>query len=593
MPSSSLAASSLNKLLNQLKDNGSSPKADHKIALEVLLETLEAGLSDNLSQHYFLSAIDPGIGKSLAVSKFLQVWKERNFTPASSVLIGLSRLQEIEGYLKNSGLDKEDVAVLTSDPAYNELGVPREQHPSARVMFTTQQMIERRSRGKSFADAKEFHFEGEPRNLRIWDESLIPAAHLVVSADEIAALPLVLRKAFPELTDLAQTLTLQLWSLKSRRRITIPAAFGDLPDGIRSIRNPKTIDTLEALSRLAGQELEPVAIGGGIAELAGAAPPLPDDFAPVVILDASGRVRSTYRVWEQTGGPLRRLPEVTKDYGNLRVYLWERRVGKAPLKLPGTVEEVVTAISDLIEEDRTDDQWLIISYKDPSIEKQVLQAIRPDAHHRLHFLTWGMHHGTNEFKDCRKVVLLGQLSYGAVGYMALAAACGASDPDKETLVELEKGEYRHHLLQALTRASVRYNQHGRSGPCTAYIIASPNLGMHNAIVETFPGCVIERWSPDEKDLGGQVGKLIERLQSARGQGLRRITKKELREALGMVAPNFSRLLGHREVTSWLDQNHVRVDRREFILWPTFEPLPGDGFTIDQLDYLDENLEPET
>ena len=76
LPPSSLVASSLDKLINQLKYNGSSPKDDHKIALVVLLETLEAGLSDNLSAHYFLSAIDPGIGKSLAVSKFLQAWKE-------------------------------------------------------------------------------------------------------------------------------------------------------------------------------------------------------------------------------------------------------------------------------------------------------------------------------------------------------------------------------------------------------------------------------------------------------------------------------------------------------------------------------------
>lgn len=587
MPPSSLAASSLNKLINQLKDNGSSPKADHKIALEVLLETLEAGLSDNLSQHYFLSAIDPGIGKSLAVSKFLQVWKERNFTPASSVLIGLSRLQEIEGYLKNSGLNKEDVAVLTSDHTYNELGVPKEDHPSARVMFTTQQMIERRTRDKSFADAEEFHFEGEPRSLRIWDESLIPAAHLVVHADEIAALPLVLRKAFPQLADTAHHLNGRIYSSEAGQRLTIPAEFGELPDGIRSIRNAKAIETLEALSRLAGQELEPVAIGDGIAELAGAATPLPEDFAPVVILDASGRVRSTYRVWEQTGGPLRRLPEVTKDYGNLRVYLWERRVGKAPLKLPGTVEEVVTAISDLIEEDRTDDQWLIISYKEPSIERQVREALRSDVNTRMHFLTWGMHHGTNEFKDCRKVVLVGQMSYGAGGYRALASACGASDPDKATLAELERGEYRHHLLQALTRASVRYNRHGQSGTCTAYIIASPNLGIHDAIAQAFPGCAVERWCPDEKDLGGKVGKLIKLLQSARNQGMRRITKKELRDALGIAAPNFSRLLGHREVTSWLDQNQVRVGQRELILRPTFEPWPGEGSTIDPLD---ENLD---
>ena len=49
---------------------------------------------------------------------------------------------------------------------------------------------------------------------------------------------------------------------------------------------------------------------------------LPAGLAPMVVLDASGRVRETYRQWEENRGGLTRLSPAPKSYRNLTVHCW-------------------------------------------------------------------------------------------------------------------------------------------------------------------------------------------------------------------------------------------------------------------------------
>ena len=50
---------------------------------------------------------------------------------------------------------------------------------------------------------------------------------------------------------------------------------------------------------------------------------IPSDLAPMVILDASGRCRHTYRLMEEEWREnLVRLKEVCKDYSNLEINVW-------------------------------------------------------------------------------------------------------------------------------------------------------------------------------------------------------------------------------------------------------------------------------
>jgi hypothetical protein len=56
---------------------------------------------------------------------------------------------------------------------------------------------------------------------------------------------------------------------------------------------------------------------------------LPEGLAPMVVLDASGRVRETYSQWEENRGGLTRLTAAPKRYDNLTVHRWRTGGGKS------------------------------------------------------------------------------------------------------------------------------------------------------------------------------------------------------------------------------------------------------------------------
>lgn len=592
MPSSHLADLSLSQVSERLGEYGSSLHGEAKDAIHSLLQALERGLTGDLEDAYYLAAIDPGMGKTLSVTTFLKTWKEHGFVPSSSVLIGLSRLAEIPKYLEAAGLDQGDVAILTSDKDINARGVPEDRHREAAIMFTTQQMIERRTRGKTFAEIAEFHYQEQPRSLRIWDESLIPAEPLTIRADELACLPASMRRLNPAFVSRLQLFLTKLWSLKSRERVTVPDDFPALIDAAKGNISRDNAALLGTLRRLSGRTGIMVDTGNGDMHLAGASAPLPPDFSPVVILDASGRVRETYRVWERAVGNLRLLPAAEKDYSNLTLNLWERRVGQEALKTPGAVEEIVRAVAEAITREAEGD-WLVIHYMDHPIEEQLRKALKVDMGARLNFMHWGNHHGTNEFAHCRNVVIVGQLTYGAASYPALAAACGElpSSRDEKPEQKLKAGEYRHNLLQALTRSSVRRSDGPLGGSCRAFVIASPYMSAAELMTETFPGCTVAAWKPSGPEATGKARRLIEILEEAMaGGGGRVIAKKDLAALLGVKAPNLSPLLNHPAVAACRAQHGINVTPRAVIVpRRAFGPYEGDeygnGFTIADLETL--------
>ena len=59
---------------------------------------------------------------------------------------------------------------------------------------------------------------------------------------------------------------------------------------------------------------------------------LPEDFYPVVILDASGRVRTTYENWQKDRRNLVKLATADKSYTNLNIHVWNRGGGKSAFR---------------------------------------------------------------------------------------------------------------------------------------------------------------------------------------------------------------------------------------------------------------------
>ncbi len=84
-------------------------------------------------------------------------------------------------------------------------------------------MIERRTRGCTFAEAAEFHFMGKPRALRIWDESAELGDQASPRVDDLGALLGPLRISKPKLAAGIQGLMLEAWQAEPGAVLTVPA----------------------------------------------------------------------------------------------------------------------------------------------------------------------------------------------------------------------------------------------------------------------------------------------------------------------------------------------------------------------------------
>ncbi len=88
---------------------------------------------------------------------------------------------------------------------------------------------------------------------------------------------------------------------------------------------------------------------------------LPADFFPVLILDASGRVRTTYRFWERDRGGLVMLPSATKRYDNLTIHVWNKAGGKSAFR--SNAGDLVEGIAATINS-KPGEEWLVILHKE-------------------------------------------------------------------------------------------------------------------------------------------------------------------------------------------------------------------------------------
>ena len=107
---------------------------------------------------YYLASLDPGVGKTKTIIHFIKTLLSSEYHEGVSVLICVSRLDEIKKLVEEMGLLRSQFSVLTSNPELNGLGA--DDRNQSRILFTTQQMIESRCEGQRFSHVSAFHLPG-------------------------------------------------------------------------------------------------------------------------------------------------------------------------------------------------------------------------------------------------------------------------------------------------------------------------------------------------------------------------------------------------------------------------------------------------
>lgn len=506
----------MNQVAETLHRYGQSLSSHHHDALQSVVQTMTDMAKGAAERQVYVSSLDPGMGKTTSLIVFLrQVLRSEDYGDAA-ILVCLSRKAEIERIVQDAGLEEIDFAVLTSDDEVNALSStpPSE----ARVLFTTQQMLLSRLRGGRFETCPTFHYQGLPREVRVWDEAMEPGQVVMLSSDDIGGLLRFLRRVSADLADTMDGLMDRLRKADIGSLFQFPKLDHEvLQRAVALLGNDWQAAHVEALAELSGQRVR-VCSGWGSQRVAVLARTLlPEDLAPVLVLDASARVRETYKLWAETRGGVVFLPSATKDYSPLMIHVARKGAGKSSWGQNGPALAKTAAE---MRSRRPDERCLIIHHKaDKHLDAPDLisTAIGPDALANTSFLHWGMHQATNDYADVPVVILAATFNLPPSQYLGLSHASLGLPMDKTLPDGVEKrvalGEHGHAILQAVGRGVTRGCSDGKCLPGEVYIIASVGSGIEEALSDWFPGATVKRWYPaDWPALTGKVAEAAAHIQ---------------------------------------------------------------------------------
>lgn len=540
-----LAGSTLRALRNAFIGFGHSPTPEMWKGLGAVAGVLESMANGTCAKNVYVSSLDPGVGKTQLLIHFLRELLRSPGHRSVAAIICVNRRDQIRSIANEADLDQ--FAVLTSDEELNAIATAA---PSeARVLFTTQQMVEARCRNaKPFEKVSAFHYTGQPRLVRIWDEAMLPGEPLVVTLDDLHTIPAELRGPHPQFTADLDKVISQIAQAAEGERF-------ELPDLLRTHQ----VTEREALKVTTGRAAKAVAtvwplFGRTVTvrrrhrvAILDYRESLPTDLQPVIVLDASARVRATYDLWTRHRGGIQRLPAATKSYEGLTIGIWDRGGGKdaffydAPTIADG-VAKTITA--------RADEDWLVVHHK-PTVNfdfKQLVQQRVADATN-VKFVTWGQHDATNEFANIPNVILAGVLFkpepvYEATGRASADLPSASSTFDWTDEVRL--GEHAHGILQALCRGAMRHLQNGSCATSRAFIIAHKGSGIPALLPHVFPGASIVGWLPIPKPLKGHAENTFDYLVArveADPSGV--VPFSDVYRHIGVTKDNFKRVRSHK------------------------------------------------
>ena len=161
---------------------------------------------------------------------------------------------------------------------------------------------------------------------------------------------------------------------------------------------------------------------------------LPVDLMPLLVLDASGRVRQTYTDMAANRSIIERLPSEPKDYGPLTVHVWNQSGSKTAWN---NREELVSGIVETIQS-KPDQEWLVVHHKAkkgiPDIPREIRSrvgdAIRDPLHNVGPTLCVKSVVACPQ-RDPRRVPLLSTLADTATTHLAKGQPVEAGDVTRE------------------------------------------------------------------------------------------------------------------------------------------------------------------
>ena len=525
-----LAALAHEKVIAALKGYGNVVGVKHALALRQLMDGLtKQGLG--IERGRFAYGLPPGTGKTQGVIAWIAAaWELRLGLSVAVSAAQIEALCDLKRHLVCAGVPISQIGLRHSYGA--QASEPDTGDDDRPIMLVSHSRIRGGRNAILFS-----HRLGKPRDLLIWDETLMttnaeslswwdvkPAVDRVRSdlqAGRHAALLEALGKTVEVLgSELASQ---ELGGPSS----PLMVSFSDLDaaqkqaetlgqrGGLMRSAAVKTVRTLLKMVQL------PVAIartgtgasGDGVIRYTVAVDP---GLTNIAVLDASHPIRILARnggVADRTTAEMRRC----KSYENVSICEVPMAAGKTSLSSEASLSGVANRVAEVLREADASEHVLLVTFKgtDDRLPSRLMARLANhdgidtaktiDGRPRIETLTWGRETSLNTLKHCKHVILVGVLRRSLLDLAANAAAV-ANDlsyrPALESLRELETSEMAHCVFQAMNRGSCRVmTEPGKADPMKVTIIGNVS-GVQETLRDVLPGVQWVRQDPDRHPRAG-------------------------------------------------------------------------------------------
>jgi hypothetical protein len=576
-----LTASAQRRLIESLERFGNTLSIKHKTALYILCDSFTR-VATNQLQGRWAFGLPTGTGKTRAIIEWATAVHMHN--APFSLAVSASKIEALctlKQDMIDNGIPEEKIGLLYHADKTGLKFKPTAENDDRQFMLITHQRIRANA-----ANLRQYNqYKGQPRNLLIYDESLLTSdvSHFEFTA-LMEAFAAILERTKRNLEEHAS-----IHNYVTECKALMEAHFDNyLTDVAEYIEQPyldsrvaeryaeewKKDTTISNFLRLANTNLRMVK--SGKAAIVTYRIVMPEQLKNVVFLDASFPIRKLVH-YDKSIKNAETLPDCVKmgvkfhefkkydqvDLYRLRSYGGRNSMDRGFRGDRNIVKEVVKVVQTIPQ----DEAVLLFVYRlqqkgETNYARILLNELHsagvdisarlPTGQDRIVVQTWGNETSLNCYSYCQHVFLVGILHRDDTELMAsyfgqvndLKAAI-----DKTITRDLSLSERAHLAYQALSRGTCRLNQNDQARQMKGYVVEiDPEI--ETSLSEVMPGATWHVWKPffvQETDTvlsqwKGLVEKYLTGLPTDVGRVSSQVLKRSIQGADRVAPMSWTRIL---------------------------------------------------
>jgi len=556
------------RLISSLERFGNRLTIDHKMALYALNDAL-TGMAEGTLHGRWAFGLPTGTGKTRAIIE----WATAVYTLGLpfSLAVSASRIEALctlKRDMIGSGIPEALIGLLHDDPnASLQATTENDERP---IMLITHQRI--RSSERNLAQYG--FYQGKPRNLLVYDESLVasdvthfgtrPLFAAMAHAIEIV-------KGIEEHGEISNFLTKckanidwHFTNYDEQTAVMIQQPHLDPAVAEKYIRYFKTGNGLVS-DFLKASNIPLRMLRSGSTACVTYRVVVPEDLTNIIVLDASFPIRKLCQYDTSMKAADTDLPglkqagvrpfHTLKRFDHVDLYRLKSYGGRSSMEKRFRDKKMAKEVVEVLKTIPTNEAILMFVYKTQDrpgngkidYTKILLAEIRragiktdstlPNGKPRLSVSTWGNETSLNCYSHCQHVFLVGILHRDETEL--LGQYLGQIDDiegEVSTLLarDLQRSEKSHLAYQALSRGTCRVVDKGQAKSMKGYIVEVDPL-VENALSQVMPGATWKTWEPvymtESGDLIGTWVELVSDHLATLSASTLKVSSRDLKKRL--------------------------------------------------------------